>query len=137
MSGNKKSNGKYLCIDCGEELKDFNYKPITINPDDQKFSDNSHDLFHKLNENRRFFCHHCNCGYDEGEVLLGSGKAVSKMNNHDKFITYLENLKEDQKAITKLYINKQDCNGAMMSIGKINGYNEALSIFKRIEGGKL
>ena len=137
MSGNKKKNGRYRCIDCGEELKDFNLRPITINPLDQKFTDNTHDLFHRLNDNRRFFCPKCNCGYDEGEVLLGSGKPVSKMNNHDKFITYLENLKEDAKEIIKLNVNKKDCNGVMMWFGKIKGYDEALSIFRRIEGGKL
>ena len=69
MSRKIKTNGKFYCIDCGEELKDFNYKIKTINPDDQKFSDNTHDLFHELNGGRRFFCHKCDLGFAENEII--------------------------------------------------------------------
>ena len=137
MSVKSKNNEKYKCIDCGNDLKDFNIKIITKNPDDQEFCDNTERLFYDVNGNRRFFCPICNLGYDEDEVLLASGRPVSGMNKHDKYITYIGTLIKQSKETLKRRMAKQDYEASLTEVGRINGYESALSIYLRIEGGRL
>lgn len=137
MSVKSKNNEKYKCIDCGAVLKDFNVRLIAKTPNDQEFCDKTEFLFKRLNGNRRFYCRICDLGYEEGEILLGSGRPISEMNKHDKFITYIETLIKQSKETMKRKLDKQDYEVVLTELGRINGYGDALSIYKRIERGKL
>ena len=87
----------------------------------------------------------CNdCGVEwntDNEVTVtitkSSTKPVSEMPKNAKFITYVKALNRDAKELIQLK-NEQGNNEEMFRyIGKIDAYDEVLSIFKKIEKGEM
>ena len=55
---------KKYCPECGEQLVDFLKERKALNPDDQNTLENSIKLFLEFNDNRRFYCEHCDLGFE-------------------------------------------------------------------------